>query len=240
MAVTRTSSRRFARRPLRRAYKVRAMVRSPATRFSTRGISVPRNVFGFPREIVTALRYVDTHTIQSSAGSAGGQVFRLNSVYDPDFTGAGHQPLYYDQFTAVYNKYVVIGATIKVDFSPLSDDTEITTTGPYTVGLTMNNSNNWATNGATLSEQSGSLTTMVGRDKGTSVRSLTLRFDTKRDMGVSIDDDDVQSVNSSNPNKTQFVYVWCADQNLTSGSVKINSTITYRVKFFDLSNPNTS
>lgn len=230
------------RRPLRKAVKARRPYR-PRSRYSsitTRGVSVPRNILGFPREMITVLRYVDTHTIQSSAGSAGGQVFRLNSVYDPDFTGAGHQPLYYDQLTAIYNKYVVISANVRVDFSPLTDDTESTTTGPYTVGLTMNNSNSWASSGATLSEQNGSVVTMVGRDKGTSVRTLTMNFNTRRDMGMGIDDDEVQAFNNANPSRTQFVYAWAADQNNTSGSVKINTVITYRVKFFDANNVNTS
>lgn len=219
------------RRPLRKSVKARS--RKTSTALTSRGISVPRNVFGFPRTLTTLIRYNDTHTIQSSSGAVGGNVFRMNSVYDPDFTGLGHQPLYFDQFTPVYEKYVVLGATIQVDFSPLTDDTDITTAGPWTIGIAFNNSNSWSSSTATLTEQNKSITTMIGRDKGTSIRTLKSDFDLRRDLGKSWSDDDVQSFVNTNPSSQMLAYVWCSDQNLTSGSVKINTTITYRVKFFE-------
>jgi hypothetical protein len=42
------------------------------------------------------------------------QVYRGNSVYDPDYTGAGHQPLYFDQYMGIYERYRVLGAKIVV------------------------------------------------------------------------------------------------------------------------------
>lgn len=41
-------------------------------------------------------------------------MFRLNSLYDPDYTGTGHQPLGFDQWASVYDKYYVRRARIKV------------------------------------------------------------------------------------------------------------------------------
>jgi hypothetical protein len=44
--------------------------------------------------------------------------FRLNSTFDPDLTGVGHQPLGRDQLAGVlYNRYRVHGVRITVDFS---------------------------------------------------------------------------------------------------------------------------
>lgn len=226
------------RKPLRKSVKARS--KRSSTALTARGVSVPRNVFGFPRQFKTLIRYNDTITIQSSSGNAGGNIFRLNSVYDPDYTGAGHQPLYLDQFAAVYGRYVVTGADIKADFSPLTDDTDITTSGPWTVGLSMNNLLSFSSSGSTLAEQNRSVTTMLGRDKGTSVKTLRASFDLKKDLGKSEYDDDVQAAVNSNPGSQFVCYVWCADQNLTSGSVKINVTITYRVKFFEQPNIATS
>jgi len=42
------------------------------------------------------------------------QVYRGNSCFDPDLTGAGHQPLGFDQWSAFYNKYRVTGSKIVV------------------------------------------------------------------------------------------------------------------------------
>jgi hypothetical protein len=41
--------------------------------------------------------------------------FRLNSLHDPDFTGTGHQPMGYDQFSALYQQWWVIGSRVTVD-----------------------------------------------------------------------------------------------------------------------------
>ena len=42
-------------------------------------------------------------------------VFRGNSLYDPDYTGTGHQPRYYDQLTPVYGRYKVLGSECSVE-----------------------------------------------------------------------------------------------------------------------------
>ena len=36
---------------------------------------------------------------------------------DPNHTGVGHQPLYFDQLMTIYNHYIVIGAKITVKFT---------------------------------------------------------------------------------------------------------------------------
>ncbi len=44
-------------------------------------------------------------------------VFRLNSLYDPDLTGTGHQPYGFDQFAALYSRYKVDRVHIDVLFT---------------------------------------------------------------------------------------------------------------------------
>lgn len=41
-------------------------------------------------------------------------VFRGNGMFDPDFTGAGHQPMGFDQYAMLYNKWIVYGSSIKL------------------------------------------------------------------------------------------------------------------------------
>lgn len=41
-------------------------------------------------------------------------VYRLNGMFDPDLTGAGHQPYYYDQWSAMYQNYKVYGCKARV------------------------------------------------------------------------------------------------------------------------------
>lgn len=47
----------------------------------------------------------------------GVQAFRLNSIFDPDYTGVGTQPPYRDQLAAWYYNYRVTGAKFELDCS---------------------------------------------------------------------------------------------------------------------------
>ncbi len=47
--------------------------------------------------------------------------FRLNSTFDPDLTGTGHQPLGRDQFAGIlYNRYRVHSVQVHVSFSNIT------------------------------------------------------------------------------------------------------------------------
>jgi len=46
------------------------------------------------------------------------QLFNMNSVFDPDRTGTGHQPYGYDQMASLYNRYRVLRFNYRVDFGP--------------------------------------------------------------------------------------------------------------------------
>lgn len=73
----------------------------------------PDKVIGFPDRLETTLRYVESYTFGSSATPAA-QVWNLNSCFDPNSTGVGHQPSYYDTFSGVYGRYFVKAFKVKV------------------------------------------------------------------------------------------------------------------------------
>jgi len=64
------------------------------------------------------MKYVESFSIDPAAGSLGTTVYRANSVYDPDYTGVGHQPLGFDQMAALYAHYQVLRSTIKITLQP--------------------------------------------------------------------------------------------------------------------------
>lgn len=72
-----------------------------------------------PWKYATRLKY-ETHGVITfpASGTMGVWVIRANSLFDPDYTFIGHQPRGFDQFSTLYNHYVVIGATIRVTFIP--------------------------------------------------------------------------------------------------------------------------
>ncbi len=73
------------------------------------------------KKFKTRLHYVDTVSIDAGAAAITSHVFRANGIFDPDFTGTGHQPLLRDEFAALYAEYRVTWAKIKV--TPLTSGT---------------------------------------------------------------------------------------------------------------------
>lgn len=53
--------------------------------------------------------------------SGGGHQFRLNSCYDPDYSGAGHQPLGFDELSTMYQRYCVHGCEWTATFLTKAD-----------------------------------------------------------------------------------------------------------------------
>lgn len=62
------------------------------------------------------LRYCQTGSIDPSNTNFAFHTFCVNSLYDPDTTGGGHQPMGFDQLAAIYNRYLVTGAKLSCTF----------------------------------------------------------------------------------------------------------------------------
>lgn len=70
----------------------------------------------FPVRTVRSLAYGAVYTLTSGAIGIFGteQAMRLNSLYDPDLTGAGHQPYGFDTLMSLYRNYKVLSTTVSL------------------------------------------------------------------------------------------------------------------------------
>jgi len=74
---------------------------------------------GFPSNKVVRMRYAQASLVGVSTANAAEAVFRANGVFDPDFTGGGHQPLGFDQWSQFYKENVVLSCTMTATLSHL-------------------------------------------------------------------------------------------------------------------------
>lgn len=91
--------------------------------FSNPRSSVVGHNFGYPlgnRKLVRH-KYSELITLNPGIGSMATYTFILNSLYDPNYSSTGHQPLGFDQMTAFFSHYTVVGTSITATF--LSSDT---------------------------------------------------------------------------------------------------------------------
>lgn len=78
-------------------------------------------IVGFPSVFHTKLRYSDTITLTLTSGANAAHTFAGNDTNDPDVTGTGHQPTYYDQIGNVYGSVRINSCKIRVTFQNASD-----------------------------------------------------------------------------------------------------------------------
>jgi len=70
---------------------------------------------GFPDLLKCVLKYKENGISFTASPTPAAQVYRINSLFDPNLTGTGHQPNYFDQLTAVYQQYCVVAARMKAE-----------------------------------------------------------------------------------------------------------------------------
>lgn len=63
---------------------------------------------------ICKMKYSDTFQLTAAGGSV--YRFNLNSIFDPNRSGVGHQPYGRDQFATLYNRYRVFKATYTLTF----------------------------------------------------------------------------------------------------------------------------
>lgn len=76
-----------------------------------------------PRQHTTKLVYTTKFVMNQTTGTVWTYAYRGNSLYDPDYTGVGHQPRGYDQLAALYKGYRVNGCKLELmGVSPATGD----------------------------------------------------------------------------------------------------------------------
>jgi len=196
-------------------------------------LSVPRGVFAFPDSLWTTVRYFDNITLTSSTGAVAKQVLRANSIFDPDFTGTGHQPLYHDQLQAIYNRYYVKSSTIKVTYSIVPNAIATSQpSGPMVVGLLGDESASTSTTLTTLQENNTSKSCVLNRDSN-ATETLTLYYSSKRDTGFGENDDVVTAAFGGNPSQQYYITLFAAETGLaTASSVIATIEMIFYIKCF--------
>lgn len=95
-----------------RSARRKAPRRRAAPKRST--VVVNRALHPIPQRFITKMKYseyVDT-------GSLTGQyAFNMNSLYDPNRTGLGHQPYGYDTLATLYNRYRVVSCGWRIQLA---------------------------------------------------------------------------------------------------------------------------
>lgn len=250
----------FKKRKRSRRIKRRANHRSKRTKYSKyKKPYVPRfkaPLGNFPATKTVALRYVENFTLDASASSSDSYVFSANSIFDPNVTGAGHQPMFRDNYAALYNKYRVNYSHITV--VPLTTHIVNTTVSNDVAGTTVSQTqyyaanergcrlwilrdiqtNDFPSNVDTLIEEGNKNFVWRYCPQNTSSKMPILRFSCwpAKLLNLSARDDQLQAVQSVNPGAQAFFVVGISSigGGANPDPIACQAIVTYNVTFSDL------
>lgn len=202
-------------------------------------IAVPVGL-GFPKRMTMTLRYADIGTITTAgSGSISTFNFRANSLFDPNQTGVGHQPMYFDQMMAIYNHYIVIGSKITITWAQLPDAAG--TRPPVIVGCFLNDDTVVTPGIYGILENSTIKSKTMTQNTGVTCTTVC-KFSAKKNFGGSVlADADLQGTVTTGPAE-EMIYTLFVDSSpsLTSCTVMYNVRIDYIAVFRELKDLSTS
>lgn len=179
---------------------------------------------GFKNGQTVRLRYVCTKTLGApTSGTISFTQFRANGLYDPDYTGTGHQPHWYDTWASVYDHYVVKKSYITCIFTNRNDSA---TAGNVFCGVQVTDFSNSIAGGGSDGDitklvESGTRYKPLGIAGGSdSTKTIKAVFDAKRMFKFTNAQDERGLIGAnfgSDPTETAFFNVWAGTS--ASGTV---------------------
>jgi len=156
------------------------------------------------------LRYIETVTLNEAAlGSGAFNAYTPSSLYDPNNTGAGHQPMYFDQIcssSGPYTQYRTYFTRAKITFANFS-------TSAANIGWYVSPNGSTPASGLqALEKPFGDWTWLSGTNAGNAVKTFTVSIPHSRALGVTEEhlrnDDYYAGSYNSSPSKNFFLVVY--------------------------------
>lgn len=186
-----------------------------------------------PNTMTTTLVYESNYSTElTSILNLSHYSYRLSSIFDPDYTSVGHQPLGFDQWANFYERYVVKGAIAYIT----ANDTNAAGNSMIALSATMSEDNGPSNQIQAVREQPNTKVAILGQ-RHVAPNTVVCKYSPRKLFGYkNIEDaDELISDMNTNPDKNAFLHISLEelDPNPSSrnGKVEVRVRIEYLVEF---------
>lgn len=170
---------------------------------------------GFPKKLQFTHKYTERVTVTSTSGVMANYLWACNGLFDPNTSGVGHQPMYFDQMKVLYDHYCVIGSKIKLTVMP-----NFEVTSPIAFGVFINDDGTTTgTNFQTLDEQNtGKIKYLTFNNSDPQV--ITATWSAKKYFGGSgvLSNNSLQGDSNNNPDELSYFNFFLQNVDMTNTS----------------------
>ncbi len=216
----------------KRKYKRKRGGRNRRRRSKTMQMSsLGKRLSPFPTRFFTRLRYTDNYSLNPGASAVPGtQVMQLNGLYDPDISGVGHQPRYFDQIMSLYNQYAVLSAKITC--------TAVTRTGNtynQVFGIAFRQGTSAATTLNDYIEQSDVVWRVLPEGASSEPKRISRKASMKQLLGRNpLTEDNLHGTDAANPAEGWYAHIFAAPlQAVDAANVELQCTMEFVVCFLE-------
>lgn len=214
--------RKFA--PKRRLIRRKRLARRP----KRTTVTVNRALSPIPQRYITKMKYSETITTSAVFGA---YAMNLNSLWDPNSSGVGHQPYGYDQLAVLYNRYRVVSCGYRLNLAVGSATTPVILTAmPSNTVVTASSASEIRENPrAKYITQNPGASSMVLHNK-CYIPSLV-----GRTKAQYMADDRYQATTVDSPNELAILNIQTfSGSDVAAPSVQVQVVMEFLVEFFDI------
>jgi len=172
------------------------------------------------------LAFANLRTLAESGAATGAYyVFRINSIYDPDFTGTGSSAVGYTALSAFYNRYRVMRVRVKLRISSISS-------GVQAAGVVFGINNNVVSiSEKTLVEPGAWARTLTNNSGPNSYCELDTLISLPKLLGITRSqyaiENEYAATFGTNPNIPLFAYVFILGSSASAQSAAVDLRMCY-------------
>ncbi len=182
----------------------------------------------FKSRMTGTMTYAAAVGVSPASSAAATVAFRLNSVYDPDYSGTGTTALGYTQMSANYGRYRVTAFKAIVEYVNLA-------AYPVQVIGVLSPTNTVGTNFETIAGQRHVWNRYIAASTGAGTAMKTFSGTVAQVYGVPkaqvLTEDDFAGLVGSNPNNVVYLHVGAYAPAGASGTVAITVRLTFTVSW---------
>jgi hypothetical protein len=188
------------------------------------GKSGSKNPSFVPKATTRTLTLVDF--TQSTASGLTVYTYRLNSLYDPDETGTGNQPLGFDELMALYGNYRV--ESVKVTVEAVNGGTvALVAAAPSTSSTDFSDI-------TSVASSPGAKSQLLSGAAGDNYCKFTFKVSIKKFLGMGFIDRDLMGSSTSNPLRQVYFHIGMQEYDASAKGITLSVKIEFTSRFLTI------
>lgn len=178
---------------------------------------------GMPYKRYVRMRYSTQIVVGSSLGAKAEYAFHCNSIFDPDVTGIGHQPLGHDEWANLYDKYRVVRSKITVQ--------SVNSSTPSSIITLLKTDDLTGTAGSCSADIEQGRTTWRVQGNTAAQQAVTLKssFNVKREFPNLDKDDTLTGTFGANPGEGKY---WIVALQAVDSASTVSSPMLVTIDYY--------